>query len=139
MSEVMAVRPAAEAVEKLAIIDADFHPMPVPTDPQVAVHMSRRWKDYIAQFGLGYTSSSPFAPAMREFTHRLDALDAQGRVGVDPIWARDQVLDPFDISAAILTCPQSYILNSGGNMPVELSQELTRAFNDALTHTWMAA
>jgi predicted TIM-barrel fold metal-dependent hydrolase len=139
MSEVMARPTAADAVEKLAIIDADFHPMPVPTDPQVAVHMSQRWKDYIAQFGMGYTSTSPFAPAMREYTHRLDATDANGRVGVDPIWCRDQVLDPFDMSAAILTCPQSYILNSGGNMPVECSLELTRAFNDALVHTWMPA
>ena len=119
MSEAMTRPPAVDAVEKLAIIDADFHPMPVPTDPQVAVHMSQRWKDYIARFGMGYTSTSPFAPAMREYTHRLDATDANGRVGVDPIWCRDQVLDPFDMSAAILTCPQSYILNSGGNMPVE--------------------
>jgi predicted TIM-barrel fold metal-dependent hydrolase len=132
-------RPGTDAVEKLAIIDADFHPMPVPTDPQVAVHLPQRWKDYIADYGMGYTSSSPQAPAMREFTHRLDALDVQQRVGVDPIWARDQVLDPFDMTAAILTCPQSYILNSGGNMPVECSHALTRAFNDALACTWMPA
>jgi predicted TIM-barrel fold metal-dependent hydrolase len=139
MSDVMARPAPATVAERLPIIDADFHPMPVPTDPQVAVHLPQRWKDYIARFGLGYTSSSPFAPAQREFTHRLDALDRDNRVGVDPIWARDQVLDPFDMSAAILTCPQSYILNSGGNMPVELSLALTRAFNDALTHTWLPA
>ncbi len=49
------------------------------------------------------------------------------------------MLDLFDMSGAVLTCPQSYILNSGGNMQVELSMELARAFNNALAYTWMAA
>jgi hypothetical protein len=88
--------------------------------------------------GFAPLTSGAFAPAQREFTHRLDAAK-DGRVGVDPHWAREQVLDPFEMSAVILTCPQSYILNSGGNMPVALSMELARAFNDALAHTWMAA
>lgn len=124
--------------ERLGIIDADFHPMPVPSDPQIAVHMSQRWKDYIAKYGMGFSYSGLFAPAQREFTHRLDAVKDH-RVGIDPLWAKEQVLDPFDMSGAVLTCPQSYILNSGGNMPVELSMELARAFNNALAHTWMAA
>lgn len=126
------------AVEKLGIIDSDFHPMPLPSDPQVAVHLAQRWKDYIANYGLGYSYSGAFAPAQREFTHRLDAVK-ENRVGIDPLWAKEQVLDPFDMSGVVLTCPQSYILNSGGNAPVELSLALARAFNDALAHTWMAA
>jgi hypothetical protein len=40
-------------VEKLGIIDADFHLMPVRTDPQIARHMSQRWRDYIAKYGMG--------------------------------------------------------------------------------------
>jgi uncharacterized protein len=126
------------ATERLGIIDADFHPMPVPSDPQVAVHMSQRWKDYIAKFGMGFSYSGLYAPSQREFTHRLDAVK-DARVGIDPLWAKEQVLDAFDMSGAVLTCPQSYILNSGGNMPVELSMELARAFNNALAYTWMAA
>jgi predicted TIM-barrel fold metal-dependent hydrolase len=126
------------ATERLGIIDSDFHPMPVPSDPQVAAHISKRWKDYIANYGLGFSYSGLYAPSQREFTHRLDAVK-DGRVGIDPIWAREQVLDAFDMSGAVLTCPQSYILNSGGNMPVELSMELARAFNNALAYTWMAA
>lgn len=126
------------AVEKLGIIDSDFHPMPLPSDPQVAQHISRRWRDYIAKYGLGYTYSGAFAPSQREFTHRLDAVK-DGRVGIDPLWACEQVLDRYDMSAVVLTCPQSYILNSGGNSPVELSLELARAYNNALAYTWMAA
>jgi predicted TIM-barrel fold metal-dependent hydrolase len=124
--------------EKLAIIDADFHPMPTPADKQVAEHMSKRWRDYVATYGMGHSYSGLYAPAQREFTHRLDAVK-DARVGIDPLWARDQVLDMYDMSGAILTCPQSYILNSGGNMPEELSRELAQAFNNALAYTWMAA
>lgn len=124
--------------EKLAIIDADFHPMPTPADKQICEHMSKRWLDYIANYGMGHSYSGLYAPSQREFTHRLDAVK-DNRVGIDPLWARDQVLDPYDMSGAILTCPQSYILNSGGNMPEELSRELAQAFNNALAYTWMAA
>jgi predicted TIM-barrel fold metal-dependent hydrolase len=132
------VAPTSMTSERLAVIDADFHPMPVPSDPQIADHMSRRWKDYIAEYGMGFSYSGLFAPAQREFTHRLDAVK-ENRVGVDPLWAKQQVLDPFDMSGVVLTCPQSYILNSGGNMPEELSAELARAYNNALAYTWMAA
>lgn len=127
-----------DAAEKLAVIDADFHPMPTPADKQVAEHMSKRWLDYVADYGMGHSYSGLYAPAQREFTHRLDALK-DNRVGIDPIWARDQVLDPYDMSGVVLTCPQSYILNSGGNMPEALSRELAQAFNNALAYTWMAA
>lgn len=137
MDTVTELRPQA-TVEKLAIIDADFHPMPIPSDPQIAVHMSQRWRDYVAKYGMGHSYSGLYAPSQREWTHRLDAMK-EGRVGVDPHWAREQVLDKYDMSGVVLTCPQSYILNSGANMPEELSAELARAFNDALAHTWMAA
>ena len=126
------------AVERLPVIDADFHPMPTPADKQISEHMSRRWLDYVARYGMGHSYSGLYAPAQREWTHRLDAVK-DNRVGIDPLWAREQVLDPYDMSGAVLTCPQSYILNSGGNMPEELSRELARAFNNALAHTWMAA
>ncbi len=74
------------ASERLGVIDADFHPMPIPSDPQVAVHMSQRWKDYIAKYGMGFSYSGLYAPSQREFTHRLDAVK-DARVGIDPLWA----------------------------------------------------
>lgn len=137
MDTITELRPQA-AVEKLPIIDADFHPMPIPSDPQIAVHMSQRWRDYVSKYGMGHSYSGLYAPSQREWTHRLDAMK-EGRVGVDPHWAREQVLDKFDMSGVVLTCPQSYILNSGANMPEELSAELARAFNNALAYTWMEA
>lgn len=133
-------RPAqAGAAERLGIIDTDFHPMPLPTDAQVAEHLPQRWQDYIARYGLGGFGGG-VAPSQREFTHRLDALDAHGRVGVDPHLAVEQVLDPFDMSAVVLTCPQTYIITSGGaNMPHDCATAIYRAYNDALAHTWVGA
>ncbi|RFA10514.1 hypothetical protein B7R54_15860 [Subtercola boreus] len=124
---------------KLGVIDVDFHPMPVPTDPQVAEHLPQKWKDYISRYGLG-TFGGGVSPAQREFTHRLDAVDENGRVGVDPHLAVEQVVDLFDMSAVVLTCPQAYIITNGGvNMPHEMAMSLYSAYNDALGYTWCGA
>ena len=101
MDTVTELRPQS-SVEKLPIIDADFHPMPIPSDPQIAVHMSQRWRDYVANYGMGHSYSGLYAPSQREWTHRLDAMKG-GRVGVDPHWAREQVLDKYDMSGVVLT------------------------------------
>jgi predicted TIM-barrel fold metal-dependent hydrolase len=134
------VRPAETPVEeKLGIIDTDFHPMPLPTDPQVAEHLPQRWRDYIARYGLG-SFGGGVSPSQREFTHRLDAVDSHGRVGVDPHLAVEQVVDKYDMSAVVLTCPQTYIITNGGaNMPYECAFAIYRAYNDALAHTWAGA
>jgi predicted TIM-barrel fold metal-dependent hydrolase len=124
---------------KLAIIDVDFHPMPFPTDPQVAVHLSARWRDYLARYGVGSRGGGSTPPS-REFTHRLDAVDEHGRVGIDPALACAQVLDPFDMTAVVLTCPQAYnAINNGVNMPDDLVTAWFQAYNNMLAHTWLAA
>jgi uncharacterized protein len=124
--------------EKLAIIDVDFHPMPFPTDPQVAVHFSARWLDYINRYGLGARGGGS-SPASRKYTHRLDAEDANGRVGIDPQQALDQVVDEFDMSAVVLTCPQAHNTTANGvNMPDELVSAWFTAYNNALAYTWCA-
>jgi predicted TIM-barrel fold metal-dependent hydrolase len=125
--------------EKLGVIDTDFHPMPFPTDPQVAKHLAPRWRDYLARYG-GGNSYYRYTPTWRQWAHRLDAVDKNGRVGVDPDWCRQQALDPFDVSAVVLNCPDT--LGSGGhgiNAPVELSMAICRAYNDALAETWLGA
>lgn len=130
---------SVEASERIAIIDADFHIQPRPSDPQIAEHLPARWRRYIETFGLGVSRPGGVTPTQREFTHRLDALDDNGRAGVDPAWGRVQVLDPFDVTAAVLTC-QAYVLGgSGVNNPDELARALCRAYNEALVHTWMPA
>lgn len=139
MTLAMTDRSVAGSGRKLAIIDVDFHPMPFPTDPQVAVHLPRRWREYIASYGVGSRGGGSTPPS-REFTHRLDAEDEHGRVGIDPLQAIAQVVDPFDMTAVVLTCPQAYnSINNGINMPDDLVSAWFRAYNDALAHTWLAA
>ncbi|WP_104126228.1 amidohydrolase family protein [Cryobacterium sp. Y57] len=130
---------ATQAASKLGVIDVDFHPMPLPTDPQVAKHIPQQWRDYISRYGLGAMGGGVF-PSQREFTHRLDAIDTNGRVGLDPFLAVEQVLDPFDMTAAVLTCPQAYIITNGGaNMPENLAKSVYSAYNNALAETWCGA
>lgn len=131
--------PVAHASRTLGIIDVDFHPMPFPSDPQVAVHLPRRWRDYIDRYGLGSRGGGA-TPSSREFTHRLDAVDEHGRVGIDPALACAQVVDPFDMTAVVLTCPQAYNTTYNGfNMPDDLVTAWFRAYNNAMAHTWLTA
>src|SRR5262249_33891705 len=116
----------ASASERIPVIDVDFPPMPRHTDAQVAKFLPQKWQAYISKYGLGQGSSSfTGSPAQREFTHRLDALDPQGRVGFDPLWCKRQVLDEYDLTAAILT-GVSPMVPCGPNSPLELSAALNR-------------
>jgi predicted TIM-barrel fold metal-dependent hydrolase len=130
-------RPAGP--ERIPVIDVDFHPMPRQWDPDVAKFIPQRWRDYIATYGLGIGSQTFMGtPPQREFTHRLDAIDGSGRVGTDPHFARAQVLDAYDLTAAVLTNVSPFP-PCGPNRPTELALALNRAFNDALAETWLAA
>lgn len=125
--------------DRIPVIDVDFHPMPRYWDAEVAKFIPKRWNDYLAKYGLGqggaiYTGSPP----QREFTHRLDAIDRSGRVGVDPLFAKSQVVDQYDLTAAILTCVSPFP-PCGPNRPTELGHVLNRAFNDVIAETWLAA
>jgi predicted TIM-barrel fold metal-dependent hydrolase len=125
--------------ERIPVIDVDFHPMPRHTDAQVSKFLSPKWQSYISKYGLGQGSSSfTGSPAQREFTHRLDAVDPQGRVGFDPLWCKKQVLDEYDLTAAILT-GVSPMVPCGPNSPLELSLALNRAFNDSLAEVWLTS
>lgn len=121
---------------KLGVIDVDFHPIPTPSAPQVADHLSQKWKDYIARYGLSSFGGGGEPLAARVHA-RLDAVDANGRVGANPARAIEQVVDLYDMSALVLTCPQVYIVMSGEvNMPHEMATALCRAYNDVLAYTW---
>jgi len=132
-----AMRP--QGPEKIPVIDVDFHPMPQNLDREVSKFLPSRWKDYITQYGLGsgdaiYTGSPP----ARKYTHRLDAVQPNGRVATDPYFAKKQVLDEYDMTAAILTCVSPFP-PCGPNRPLELALALNQAFNDCIAETWLTA
>jgi predicted TIM-barrel fold metal-dependent hydrolase len=125
--------------DRIPVIDVDFHPMPRHFDAEVKKHLPRRWRDYIEVYGLGQGQSAfTGSPPQREFTHRLDAIDSSGRCGVDPLFAKKQVLDEYDLTAAVLTNVSTFV-PCGPNRPAELTLALNRAFNDAIAETWLPA
>ncbi len=122
--------------EKIPVIDVDCHPMPRHFDANVKKHLPRRWQEYMTKYHPGVAFSSFGSPPQREFTHRLDALDENGRVSVDPMFVKKQLLDEYDLTAAILTNISGFGI-TGANRPAEMSRALTAAFNDAIAETWL--
>jgi predicted TIM-barrel fold metal-dependent hydrolase len=115
----------------LAIIDCDVHNEVITGIP---AHLDRRWRGYMEMIGLRtMTVESPLRVAMRPFAARIDAVPPSGGLpGSDPGFAREQLLDEYGISAAIL----NYIGLGSGNVPLQLERELARAANEC-NETWL--
>jgi len=119
--------------EGLAIIDCDVHNEVIGgIPPRLAV----RWRSYLEQTGLRtWPFEAPLRVAMRPFAARIDAVPPSGGPpGSDPDFAREQLLDEYGISAAIL----NYIGLGTGNVPLQLEREMVRAANDC-NATWLEA
>ena len=102
-------------------IDVDVHVAPAAIDA-LAVHMSDYWRDYLANAGMrlspdlsgSYPSSAPTPPG------ELDAL-------------REQVLDPWGLSHAVLTCMTAFDASRNGYYEAALCG----AINDWLRAEWL--
>src|SRR5262249_24597772 len=76
-------------------------------------------------------------PRAGKFTHRLDSVPPGGGVpGSDPDFAREQLLEEYDMSAPFLT-----VLNPGvgGNEPNALAVALAAACHDHIPDAWLTA
>lgn len=122
--------------EGVGFADCDVHPWPNPE--QLAEFMSPRWRRYQEQFGLrGPTGRG--AVLMRPFSARMDAWPPGGGVpGSDSDFAREQLLDRYDITHAVLNPPPGLFPTwTGGNHPHEYSADMMRALNDWIQATWL--
>ena len=125
---------------RIPIIDTDVHQSLGVTDEQLLEHVSPRWREYLQMIGIRHMATERGIPPQREFTHRLDAIDPSGRPAVLPDFTRKQLLDEYDMSAAVLSNAYGISLTHGGNnFPEQLTIELTRAFNDAHREVWIKA
>ena len=103
-------------------IDCDVHVAPQSVDA-LAPYMDDYWRDYLANAGLmlsptvgaSYPTTDPAPP------HDLDAL-------------RDQVLDPWGLRHAVLTCVSAF--DASRNAYFEAA--LCKAINDWLAAEWLA-
>jgi predicted TIM-barrel fold metal-dependent hydrolase len=133
-------RPETQTKQRLAIIDTDVHPTVRLTDAIILDNLSERWRTYIQRYGLGNLATEHQIPTQREFTHRLDALDEDGLVAHDPLFTRQQLLDEYDMSGAVLFDASALMMTHGGNnFPEQLNFELTRVYNDAHAEVWLKA
>ena len=125
-------RTEAPGFENLAIIDCDVHNG--NGDPRAGEYLSRRWRTYVETLGMrshGYQQVLP----QRAGVARWDAYPPSGGApGSDPDFAREQLLDEYGMTAAILNNLGSL---STGNMPAGLEIELARATNEYNHDYWL--
>jgi predicted TIM-barrel fold metal-dependent hydrolase len=122
----------------MGIIDCDVHPAMNPITPDVLAHLPQRWRDHVAEWG-AIRGGSPGGdrPRHREFASRWDAEPPEGGApGSNPAFAREQLLDRYHISAALLNDIGGYQFSGGRNQPPELSAAYCTALNEARKQKW---
>jgi uncharacterized protein len=125
---------------KFAVIDTDNHPGVKMDDPVFQKYLPQRWREYLATIGLRFTGALWSTPPQRSMTHRLDAVDENGRTGYSIPLIRKQLLDEFDMSGSLVTGLLGAQGGRGGqNCPDELSIAIDRASNDAMTEHYLEA
>jgi predicted TIM-barrel fold metal-dependent hydrolase len=123
----------------LAVIDADVHPSPSPSDPNVAKYFSERSRRYMALRGIPVNDPVTMQiPRQRSQAHRLDAMPPMGVAGGDPDFARAQTLDEFGMTAGILNS-MGGLRGWGSNNPLWLTYDAVRGANDWLRELWLEA
>lgn len=132
--------PAAVGQEtKYAIIDTDVHPGFSFVIPEIMKHLPKRWHEYIAEWGAA-RAQGPLVferPRHREFAHRWDAIPPAGGAPMSNLdFARDQLLDRFDMSGAVLNDITGYVFSGRRNQPRELAYDFVRALNDYREEVW---
>jgi predicted TIM-barrel fold metal-dependent hydrolase len=119
-------------LEGLRIIDADVHNGVVRE--RLLEYLPERWRAHIATAGLRWYGVSGAFSNQRPLAIRLDAHPPGGGPGGgDPDFAREQLLDEYGISAALLNTLDPL---AQGNVPVELEIAYARAANDYNRDVW---
>jgi uncharacterized protein len=117
----------AAGLEGCSIIDCDVH-----SDSREAIIalLPERWRQYVERVGVRCFPSRGLSTG--NGSYRLDTFPPKGGPGSDPDFAREQLLDEYGITAAVLNT----ITFGSGNMPNELAQALARASNE-FNQSWL--
>jgi len=125
---------------KLAVIDTDVHPAMNPFIPAVLKHMPKRWVDYVGHIGVRAASPGGDRPRHREYASRWDATPPEGGApGSNPEFAREQLLDRFEMSGAILNDIGGFSASGGKSLPIDFCSALTTAMNTHMMEEWFAS
>jgi predicted TIM-barrel fold metal-dependent hydrolase len=116
------------------VVDCDVHNI-LPSNQVLGRHLPERWRRYLDDFGLRAPNLGAFLPRFRAGGYRNDAYPPSGGPpGSDLAFVREQLLDAWDISAAILN-PLA-VLRFGEQFG-ELAAALTRAVNEWTREEWL--
>jgi uncharacterized protein len=133
LDEVRADQP--QSGKPLAIVDGDVHPS-VADVSELREHMSKRAARRIFGEELAVIARDPNRIPHPTSGLRLDAKTPSGGVpGSDPAYCNEQLMDRYDISAAVLTGIQSGLIISMGD--IEASTEFCSALNRYLLTHWV--
>jgi predicted TIM-barrel fold metal-dependent hydrolase len=127
---------ASRRREGVGLVDCDVHPW--PNADQLWTHLSPRWQEYQSTYGLrGPTGRG--ALLMRPMSTRMDSWPpGGGNPGSDSDFAREQLLDKYDITHALLNPPPGLFPTwTGGNQPLEYSVDMMHALNEWIRTTWL--
>jgi predicted TIM-barrel fold metal-dependent hydrolase len=130
------VEPPSEAGgwKGLPIVDCDVHNEP---GGELAKYLPKRWAEYMRLIGQSRMSSTQnsIVYGMHAYASRLDSIPPSGGIpGSDPEFAREQLLDEYGLSAAII----NNISLGSGNVPLEFENAMVRAVND-YNEEWLDA
>jgi predicted TIM-barrel fold metal-dependent hydrolase len=119
-------------------IDLDVHHR-WKADAEVIAYLPTRWRDLVELPGKRTRSLVPpqhWNPAPNGIAYRLDAYPpGGGPPGSDLTTMREQLLEPFNIQAAILSFDVGQHV---GLANLELASALTRAMNDWSVEHWLS-
>lgn len=133
---------AVETGTRFPVIDTDVHPGFNLLLPEIRKNLPRRWDEYISEYGLMRSQGpSPFErPRHREFAHRWDTIPKDGGEPMSNIdFAKEQLLDRFDMSGAMLNDIGAYSMSGRRNQPRDLARAFITALNDYREEVWFPA
>jgi predicted TIM-barrel fold metal-dependent hydrolase len=119
--------------EGLTIIDCDTHNEP---GTRLLEYLPEKWRQYMELVGLrSIPTEAAVRTPVRPMSNRLDSFPPSGGPpGSDPDFTREQLLDEYGISAALI----NNISLGGGNIPYDLELAMVRAIND-YNEEWIEA
>ncbi|MCW2542270.1 MAG: amidohydrolase [Frankiales bacterium] len=126
--------------QKLGIIDSDVHPVSNPMMPEILAYLPEKWRRRIGEYGASFRiTPGGDRPRHREYAHRWDTEPPNGAAPAsNPDFAREQLLDRYDMSGAILNDIGAFRMAGAGGQPAELSAAICRAMNEHRRDTWLA-
>jgi predicted TIM-barrel fold metal-dependent hydrolase len=121
-------------IEGLPIVDTDFHNS---SGGAFTRYLPERWRHYLSTTGRRNLDHWGSTTQQRPLACRLDSVPpGGGPPGSDPDFAREQLLDEYDLAYSMINNIECL---AGGSAPVEFEIAHCAAINDYNREVWLAS